>query len=417
MIYRCTVSIPCFVTWNRGGQWNRMISPSRNLILSNGREESKLSVKNIHFPEVILDPEVIAKFQTGQKWDQSLRWESYVLLEFMDSKLQFFQWKIIRLHLGYCTPTGKDRFANDMEDPNISHNVSSINLLKEQVNSKGTSVYEDVEQSFRTRELAMNSWSSSSVETDPIKHTERPVCFTKRTILTLERHWKTTPNYAGYSERSLSSSISKMVWKLVRYFDQDERQTDGVVHWVTIKPVLEKTMTMTMTMTHSEKSHIRRMKAWPYRQEWRGHDPTKKNLLYCWGLHFWQGVHKPTVKDSWRCILSWGGLRELKTKTWNNTQADAALNSHKFKYKNPRIRSNNQETQEARHDAENFLETQWIEHIHKGRNKVRFEYWETSQKTLTYIRAIQRHSGGMTIAPELLGHEFLPQGWKEFKIS
>ena len=33
---------------------------------------------------------------------------------------------------------------------------------------------------------------------------------------------------------------------------------------------------MTMTMTHSEKSHIRRMKAWPYRQECRGHDPTKK---------------------------------------------------------------------------------------------------------------------------------------------
>ena len=34
-----------------------------------------------------------------------------------------------------------------------------------------------------------------------------------------------------------------------------------------------------MTMTHSEKSHIRRMKAWPHRQECRGHDPTKKNLL------------------------------------------------------------------------------------------------------------------------------------------
>ena len=48
-------------------------------------------------------------------------------------------------------------------------------------------------------------------------------------------------------------------------------------------PVLEHTMTMTMTMTmtHSEKSHIHRMKAWPYRQECRGHDPTKKNL-FCW---------------------------------------------------------------------------------------------------------------------------------------
>ena len=39
-------------------------------------------------------------------------------------------------------------------------------------------------------------------------------------------------------------------------------------------------MTMTMTMTHSEKSHIHRMKAWPYRQECRDHGPTKKNLFY-----------------------------------------------------------------------------------------------------------------------------------------
>ena len=41
------------------------------------------------------------------------------------------------------------------------------------------------------------------------------------------------------------------------------------------------TQTMTMTMTHSEKSHICQMKAWPYRQECRGHDPMKKNLLCC----------------------------------------------------------------------------------------------------------------------------------------
>ena len=39
-------------------------------------------------------------------------------------------------------------------------------------------------------------------------------------------------------------------------------------------------MTMTMTMTHSEKSHINQMRAWPYRQECRGHGSTKKNLSY-----------------------------------------------------------------------------------------------------------------------------------------
>ena len=32
--------------------------------------------------------------------------------------------------------------------------------------------------------------------------------------------------------------------------------------------------------THSEKSHICQMRAWPCRQERRGHGPTKKNLSY-----------------------------------------------------------------------------------------------------------------------------------------
>ena len=61
-------------------------------------------------------------------------------------------------------------------------------------------------------------------------------------------------------------------------------------------------MTMTMTMTHSDKSHIRRMKAWPYRQECRGHDPTKKESVLLMKLAHWQGVHLHTVKDSVQCI-------------------------------------------------------------------------------------------------------------------
>ena len=86
----------------------------------------------------------------------------------------------------------------------------------------------------------MNSLSASKLETDPANHMERPVCFTTRTIPALERNWKIILNYPSYSERSLSSSISKMVSKLIRHFDQEERQTDGAVHWDTIKPVLEK---------------------------------------------------------------------------------------------------------------------------------------------------------------------------------
>ena len=60
----------------------------------------------------------------------------------------------------------------------------------------------------------------------------------------------------------------------------------------------------TMTMTQSEKSHIRQMKAWPYRQECRGHDPTKKESVLLVKLAHWQGVQVQTVKDRVQCIKS-----------------------------------------------------------------------------------------------------------------
>ena len=64
------------------------------------------------------------------------------------------------------------------------------------------------------------------------------------------------------------------------------------------------TVTMTMTMTHSEKSQICRMKAWPYRQECRGRDPTKKESVVLLKLAHWQGVHVQTVVDSVQSNLS-----------------------------------------------------------------------------------------------------------------
>ena len=60
----------------------------------------------------------------------------------------------------------------------------------------------------------------------------------------------------------------------------NHRMTIGVAVTFLGVPVVTMTMTMTMTMTHSEKSHIGQMRAWPYRQECRGHGPTKKNLSY-----------------------------------------------------------------------------------------------------------------------------------------
>ena len=47
-------------------------------------------------------------------------------------------------------------------------------------------------------------------------------------------------------------------------------------------------------------------------------------------------------------------------------------------------------------------------HIYEGSNKMRFQYCMNSKKSLLYIRAIQGHTGGNFMAPELMGHVAVP---------
>ena len=38
-------------------------------------------------------------------------------------------------------------------------------------------------------------------------------------------------------EEYLATAVSKIVTKMLRHYDQEERQTDGSMHWYTIRPV------------------------------------------------------------------------------------------------------------------------------------------------------------------------------------
>ena len=53
-----------------------------------------------------------------------------------------------------------------------------------------------------------------------------------------DRNWITIPAFHACEKDFKSSYISKMVTKMVRHHDQDERDHDGAVHWNTMYPVL-----------------------------------------------------------------------------------------------------------------------------------------------------------------------------------
>ena len=68
----------------------------------------------------------------------------------------------------------------------------------------------------------------------------------------------------------------------------------------------------------------------------------------------------------------------------------------------------------AKHGARDFSETHWLRLVHDGSSKTRFEYCEDSKNPLAYFRAIQGHSGGISIDPELMGYIRIPHNWKKF---
>ena len=106
----------------------------------------------------------------------------------------------------------------------------------------------------------------------------------------------------------------------------DTRSLPSMAHTMSNTSRRASRLVMTMTMTHSEKSNIRQMKAWPYRQECWGHDPAKKEsvvlmklalLASCAQTHCYGqcAVHQ---------VLRW---TQNKEKHEDNTQAVAGMNS------------------------------------------------------------------------------------------
>ena len=68
----------------------------------------------------------------------------------------------------------------------------------------------------------------------------------------------------------------------------------------------------------------------------------------------------------------------------------------------------------AREEARDFDDEYWLMLIHEGSNKMRIECCEDSHGSLCYLRAIQGHSGGIPISPELMKYTLLPCNWKDY---
>ena len=120
---------------------------------------------------------------------------------------------------------GKNRSVNDLHIPNPEHNLISSELLEERQEIEPCSVEQEPS--------GIGGTCAEQFRTLP-----GPMCSTKEIIPLKERKWKSISACESYKYRSFSASISKMVMRLERHYDQDEREIDGAVRWNTMSPKL-----------------------------------------------------------------------------------------------------------------------------------------------------------------------------------
>ena len=158
------------------------------------------------------------------------------------------------------------------------------------------------------------SWSIEETHAKQLKIQMNPVYdYSQEVIPIEERKWNDTHAFQHFRRHTFEAEVSKLVMRLVRRYDQDERETDGAVHWNSMCPKLRKAF---------EKA----------------------------------GGHKLSDSD-------------------------------------------------------------WLQKIYKGSNKTRFWYCKNSRDVLLYICAIQGHTGGNVIAPELMSHVAIPHMMERIPVS
>ena len=89
--------------------------------------------------------------------------------------------------------------------------------------------------------FVLQSWSNPCIEETHATQFEiqtNPVYYSEEVFPKEERKWNNILAYEHFRGHAFEAELTKLVMRLVRRYEQDERETDGAVHWNSMIPKL-----------------------------------------------------------------------------------------------------------------------------------------------------------------------------------
>ena len=134
--------------------------------------------------------------------------------------------------------------------------------------------------------LVLRSWSNPASR----KLTRRIQCsIRKKPFLLKKGSGMTFLACESFKGDSLSAEISKLVMRLVRRYDQDERATDGAVHWNSMNPILRKAFQKFGGQKFSDTDRLQHMY----------HGSNKMRFQYCMNCQHVRRACEPRICITW----------------------------------------------------------------------------------------------------------------------
>ena len=194
---------------------------------------------------------------------------------------------------------GTNRYMDEAFVPKSEYNNASRELI--------------TEKEVEAMEPCSTDWKQSRTEETRAEGShcpEEPAGYTTSTIAVRGRNWEIVHEFGG-PQPPLKTAISKFVMKLLRHCDQEERDSDGAMHWDSIHSRLLKELGTRMGLNCSQRDWLQAVHEGSNKTRFEYCKNSRDSVMYVRAI---QGHTGRNTKSS----CSTEGVLTIRNLSWTN---------------------------------------------------------------------------------------------------